>query len=426
MLSYPTRVVNTIDMFKSQTITIMKKVLLFTLAVLFIFCFTLKAQLKMDSNGRVGINASTPASQLAIGGNGLANHTLNSYGVTGASQIAIVGDQPSTSTHTNFGVFGRVQYGGSGGSAYGIYGAAYRGSTPTNTKSYGVFGQGGNGKDGFNYGIYGVLSGTRDGAAVCGSTSSSVEIDGQYAGYFDGDVHIVGDLTVDGSYPSSDIKLKKDVRIIEEDVISKLEGLQVIRFKKKHYSEYEELNDTADHTKIAAELESERYTKDRIGLIAQELQIVFPEVVKETNSGYLAVNYSQLIPILVKAITEQQIQIEELQAAIESGEALKGVAVTSTTPDPLSSEAGTSALFQNAPNPFTEETTISYSLGETVGSATLFIYDMSGKQLRSYILHERGESKINIIGGELEAGMYMYSLVADGNLIGTKQMLLTD
>ena len=115
-----------------------------------------------------------------------------------------------------------------------------------------------------------------------------------------------------------------------------------------------------------------------------------------------------------------------MQAAIESSEVLKGAAVNTASPDLHTSEAGTSTLHQNAPNPFTRETTIRYSLGETVGSATLFIYDMSGKQLRSYNLHERGNSQINIIGGELDAGMYMYSLVADGLLIGTKQMILTN
>ena len=62
----------------------------------------------------------------------------------------------------------------------------------------------------------------------------------------------------------------------------------------------------------------------------------------------------------------------------------------------------------------------------SIGIATLFIYDMSGKQLRSYDLYERGDSNLKIIGGELDAGMYFYSLVADGNLIGTKQMILTD
>ena len=403
----------------------MKKLLTLVFTII---CFTnlTQAQLKMDSDGRVGIDESTPLSTLSVGGPGSTNYKVNAVGTNGAYHCGLRGENPTTGFNSNYGVVGGIIYGESSGRAFGVYGVGWKGSTPTNGRSYGVYGYAGNATDGYNYGAYGYLVSDRDGAAVYGTLDGDYEVDGQYAGYFKGDVHIEGDLTVDGTYPSSDIKLKKDVRVIEENVISKLEGLQVIRFKKKHYSEYKELSDTTDLTKITAELESERFTKDRIGLIAQELQLTFPEVVKETNSGYLAVDYNQLIPILVKAITEQQVKLEELQAAIESGEALKGAAINTISPDSQSSEAGISFLYQNAPNPFTEETTVSFSLDEMVGAATLYIYDMSGKQLRSYILHERGDSKINIIGEELDAGMYMYSLVADGALIGTKQMILTD
>jgi hypothetical protein len=403
----------------------MKRLVIVIISMSVFFCNT-EAQLIMDCDGNVGVDESSPLSTLAIGGPGSTNYKVNAVGTNGAYHCGLRGENPTTGFNSNYGVVGGIIYGESSGKAFGVYGVGWKGSTPTYGRSYGVYGYAGNATDGYNYGAYGYLVSDRDGAAVYGTLDGDYEVDGQYAGYFKGDVHIEGDLTVDGTYPSSDIKLKKDVRVIEEDVISKLEGLQVIRFKKKHYSEYKELSDTADHIKIAAELESERFTKDRIGLIAQELQLTFPEVVKVTNSGYLAVDYNQLIPILVKAITEQQVQIEELQAAIESGETLKGAAAKTVSPDLQSSEADISTLHQNAPNPFTEETTISYSLGETVGSATLFIYDMSGKQLRSYILHERGGSQINIIGGEFDAGMYMYSLVADGALIGTKQMILTD
>ena len=409
---------------------IMKKEHILCLAIIVLFANASYTQLNLNSAGNVGIGGVTnPSSSLSIGDVGSASYKANIVGVTGNYYRAIRACQPTNSSgsNTNYGITGSISYGSGGFKLYGVYGVGYRGSTPTNNvRSYGIFGYAGNGHNGYNYGAYGWLAGIRNGAAVYGTLDGDHPIDGRYAGFFYGDVHIEGDLTVDGSYPSSDIKLKKDVRVIEEDVISKLEELQVIRFKKKHYSEYTELSDTADLTKVAAELESERFTKDRIGLIAQELQLTFPEVVKETNSGYLAVDYNQLIPILVKAITEQQVQIEELQAAIESGEALKGAAVNTASPDLQSSEAVISTLHQNAPNPFTEETSISYRLGETVGSATLFIYDMSGKQLRSYDLHERGDSEINIVGGELDAGMYLYSLVADGVLVGTKQMLLTD
>ncbi len=403
----------------------MKRLVIVVISISVFFCNT-EAQLIMDCDGNVGIDESSPVSTLAIGGPGASNYKVNSVGTIGAYHCGLRGENPTSSGNSNYGVVGGIIYGQNSGKAFGVYGVGWKGSTPTDGRSYGVYGYAGNATNGYNYGAYGYLVSGRDGAAVYGTLSGDTDVDGQYAGYFNGDVHIEGDLTVDGTYPSSDIKLKKDVRVIEEDVISKLESLQIIRFKKKHYSEYEELSDTTDRMIIEAELQSERFTKDRIGLIAQELQLTFPEVVKETNSGYLAVDYNQLIPVLVKAITEQQVQIEELQAAIESGEALKGAAVNSSSSDPLSSDAGASALYQNAPNPFTEETSISFSLSETVESATLFIYNMSGKQLKSYSLHDSGDSKIRINGGELDAGMYMYSLVADGDLIGTKQMILTD
>lgn len=211
----------------------------------------------------------------------------------------------------------------------------------------------------------------------------------------------------------SDISIKENIRDIKNplDAILQVRGIQY-DLKREHFTNTSE----EDIDKIVEE------GKNKYGVVAQELKDIIPDLVNYDEEAELySVNYVEMIPILVEAIKEQQRQIEELQALIGSGDALKGTAVNTTSPDPESS-----ILFQNAPNPFTEETTISYTLVETVGSATLFIYDMSGKQLRSYNLHERGDSQINIIGGELDAGMYMYSLVTDGSLIGTKQMLLTD
>ena len=394
----------------------MKKLLSLTITIL-CFISLSQAQLYMDSNGRVGIDESSPVSTLSIGGAGSTTHSVSVYGTNGQYYRALQGTQTTTSSNSNYGLVGSIPGGSGGFKLYAVYGSAYRGSTPTSARSYGVVGYAGNGIAGHNYGIYGWLAGSRDGAAVYGTLGGDTyHVDGQYAGFFEGDVHIEGDLTVDGSYPSSDIKLKKDVRVIKEDVISKLESLQVIRFKKKHYSEYKELSDTTNQSKIAAEIESERYTKDRIGLIAQELQLTFPEVVKEANSGYLRVDYTQLIPILVKAITDQQVQIEALQTAIESSGSLKGATVATSSTDPQLSEAESSTLHQNAPNPFTDKTTITYSLSETVGAATLFIYDMTGKQLRNYDIGQKGSGEIIISGGELDPGMYLYSLIADGQL----------
>ncbi|MGY8867725.1 MAG: tail fiber domain-containing protein, partial [Methylophagaceae bacterium] len=57
----------------------------------------------------------------------------------------------------------------------------------------------------------------------------------------------------------------------------------------------------------------------KIGLLAQEVQAAFPELVKTSNDseGTLSVNYQGMIPVLLNAIKEQQAQIDELKALIK-------------------------------------------------------------------------------------------------------------
>ncbi|MBC7447278.1 MAG: tail fiber domain-containing protein [Hymenobacteraceae bacterium] len=53
----------------------------------------------------------------------------------------------------------------------------------------------------------------------------------------------------------------------------------------------------------------------QMGLIAQELEKLYPELVFTDTDGYKAVNYAQLTPVLIEALKEQQVQIEALKAA---------------------------------------------------------------------------------------------------------------
>jgi hypothetical protein len=59
-------------------------------------------------------------------------------------------------------------------------------------------------------------------------------------------------------------------------------------------------------------------TAPSTGLIAQEVQEVLPEVVKEREDGYLGIDYSKMVGLLVEAIKEQQTQIAELKAEVEA------------------------------------------------------------------------------------------------------------
>ena len=54
-----------------------------------------------------------------------------------------------------------------------------------------------------------------------------------------------------------------------------------------------------------------------IGVIAQDVEKVFPEIVKDNKDGLKAVNYSALIPVLIEAIKDQQTQIELQQKEID-------------------------------------------------------------------------------------------------------------
>lgn len=98
-----------------------------------------------------------------------------------------------------------------------------------------------------------------------------------------------------GGSVSSDIRLKQDI-VKEENSLSKILQLNgySYRFKKNANDPHKEY-----------------------GVIAQEVIKVLPEAVFTDKDGYYSVSYSSLIPILINAIKEQQIQIDKLKGLLE-------------------------------------------------------------------------------------------------------------
>ena len=65
-------------------------------------------------------------------------------------------------------------------------------------------------------------------------------------------------------------------------------------------------------------IDGKRYTmkkdgKQKIGVLAQDIQKVFPELVTTDDKDMLAVNYQGLVPVLINALKEQQSEIDELK-----------------------------------------------------------------------------------------------------------------
>jgi hypothetical protein len=65
------------------------------------------------------------------------------------------------------------------------------------------------------------------------------------------------------------------------------------------------------------------YEGHDVGVIAQEIEAVVPELVQTRDSGYRAVKYDKLTALLIEAIKEQQNTIEQLEERINKLEAEK-------------------------------------------------------------------------------------------------------
>ena len=216
-----------------------------------------------------------------------------------------------------------------------------------------------------------------------------------------------------GTYiTQSDRKLKKNIKTLGAEQ-NLLELLKPVTYE---YIETTKTGKKGREMKLAQGLQS--------GFIAQDVQEVFPHLVSEIDSaGTLGINMIGIIPYLVEAYQEQQKQIDALQSLLTSQSTLKSASMDNI--DDMPAEiVSTSTLAQNIPNPFTQNTSIGYSLNSDVKSAQLLLFDMNGKLLQTYPL-ALGSDKLQIEGSSLQPGMYIYTLVCDGAEIDTKRMILT-
>ncbi|MEL6630689.1 MAG: tail fiber domain-containing protein [Bacteroidota bacterium] len=246
------------------------------------------------------------------------------------------------------------------------------------------------------------------------------------AGYFLGDIVVTG-----STLGSSDRRLKKSIKEAQGSLD---------RIMNINTYTYEYRTDEFDYMDLP---DGKQY-----GVIAQEIEAMMPELVKEyyqpheyidengeiqAKEGitYKTVNYTSFIPMMIgalqefKAQTEQEMaakdaRIADLEAAVA---ALQGTTVEAPANSTWSS-FGEAELFQNTPNPFTEQTTIRYNLPQDFENAALYVYDMNGRQVNSFNNLSR-KGSLTIEGSTLDAGMYIYSLIVDGQEVATKRMILT-
>lgn len=229
---------------------------------------------------------------------------------------------------------------------------------------------------------------------------------------------------------TSDERLKTEIKPLT-DKLDKLYQLNGKSYKKHDVEDEFTLSDIKDDKgNIIKKYEKSKNKKSHenaeFGFLAQELMTVYPELVTKDTLGYFYVNYIGLIPVLVEALKDQKAQIDALTAIVsKSNSGPKKVGASITTNITETDALTYPILYQNIPNPFNMATTIGFSLPTSIGSASVYVYDMNGVQLKSYSITERGKGNITIQGSEFIAGMYLYALIADGKVIDTKRMILT-
>jgi hypothetical protein len=106
---------------------------------------------------------------------------------------------------------------------------------------------------------------------------------------------------------TSDVRLKKGITPLS-DVLDKVIALRGVRYQWKH--EDGPTSGCSDSSEI--------------GLVGQEVESVYPELVTTDSDGYLSLNYARLTAVLVEAIKEQQQLIKQQASAF--AEALQRIA----------------------------------------------------------------------------------------------------
>ena len=397
-----------------------------------------QAQLRVIENGNIAVQTDTiPRSPLSIKTTGSEKTTVSIAGTTNGLSAKRSGTADATSSNPwTFGVSG---WNTPNNSLFyiGVRGVARTSGTNDidQGRAYGVFGEAGNTTEGYNYGIYGQLNGDQKGAAVFGTLDPiNTYVSGRYAGFFIGDLKVTrgyinglilsSGATTNAISPQTALGTNKSSTNLS--ITNKLQQLAPVQYHLEiPLMATSVRNDTATTVRTMSAIEIQQYQKPHYGLVASELREVLPELVYEGQNGELCINYIEMIPLLVQSIKELKAEIATLQGGNNGGVVVMSRAIGGATSVEEATALTIPMLKQNNPNPFTENTVIEYSLPETVQTANIYIYDMNGSQIEQIALTERGESSITVNGGQLSAGMYLYSLIADGKVIDTKRMILT-
>lgn len=363
---------------------------------------------------------------------GVYASSTENYGVFGSGgYIGLYGTGGNYGLYAyggNYGVYGSGNYGVFGsGTTYGVYGSAYS-TNMSAVHGEGTYAFGASGNSTYNYGGYFTSTYLHGIYAKTSSADPSA-----YAAVFQGNTYAYG------SYTTSDENVKENITDFK-NAMSLIKLLKPKTYNFKNDGKYVNLNlPKGNH----------------FGLLAQDVEKLFPGLVKEaplevqspekvsaqiTISGtpdttalkmktpkkietmqVKAINYTELIPVMIKAMQEQQAQIDAQNQKIEDLTTLLNQ-LSKINANTNTLNIASAFLGNASPNPANKSARIVYSIPSNITKAELVVYNTSGQKLQQFQLNNSGLIDINT--ARLSAGTYTYTLVADGAVVAAKKMII--
>jgi trimeric autotransporter adhesin len=393
------------------------------------------------------------------------NNTANGYGCLGVNTTG--------SNNTALGLYA-LRFNSTGGGNNAIGAGALNNNTSgganvavggvalgQNTTGYGNTAVGNHAGLGNTTGTYNTAIGNQ---SVIGLANNNVTAVGAFAstGIIDNKVRIGGPAItlIEGQVNFSAVS---DGRFKDNISDKDVQGLAFVRqlrpvvynFNTKRYAEFLS-QDQPDSLRKAymdqdfapsMSVRQHGFIAQEVAKTAESLGYDFDGVHRPENSkDYYSISYATFVVPLVKAVQEQQqmieaqtkadqrlqLQIEELKKANEALQTtlqqqqaqLNSLMAEKSNPATTSAvlENKAQLLWQNAPNPFGQQTAIAYHVPQQAANAQMLFYNAAGQLVKTVKLATKGNGVLQVQASELSAGIYRYALSIDGKVVATQQM----
>lgn len=214
----------------------------------------------------------------------------------------------------------------------------------------------------------------------------------------------------------------------QQVILDNIMGLNVVEYNMKYNNA---LSDTAlvylsesereAYIKQCEERQAELRAQRRFGLLPEELSAIFPSLVQYYPNGEFGINYLDLIPVLISCIQELKVQLDSRTETIVDIMMSRGTG-TSAVSEVRAAIGNT--LLSVAPSSVKESTQVRYILDDDVSNAYIAVIDMGGRIItRVPVLPS--DTSATISSGILGEGIFLCTLFANGQNVGTKRLVKT-